>query len=360
MYPWLKDYHIYYSSGLAQSFEAFTQAHGFEQHYPEVFVYEMDGDNSWALYTNMSSTYAIESSRFYTPENEAMIKACFYFMIERVKHMIAASGKRFEDVIFSSNIDLRWRPFNRALFYHQPNHHMDNPVVISSRESYQLIDGKLRKDSTYVSTFGGRFIGYLFKEMEFALRRLTGFPYAIRARLPGYQSELKKLAEMGIKFPEFVHTAVKDFYDQHTHEPVHVELSDVGKIREEALETQERLIVPEEAVVSVLPMKVSSTIEPSQTSDETTLANTPSITTDTNPWQQLHTALTDMEREALTIVCTGQSLAHFARDKFIMLEVLVDGINEKAMDIVGDSLLAIDETVTIYDDYRLDVEQWLT
>jgi len=34
-----------------------------------------------------------------------------------------------------------------------------------------------------------------------------------------------------------------------------------------------------------------------------------------------------------------------------MLEVLLDGINEKAADCLGDTLLCIEDKVSIYDDY---------
>ena len=37
-----------------------------------------------------------------------------------------------------------------------------------------------------------------------------------------------------------------------------------------------------------------------------------------------------------------------------MLEVLMDGINEKAMDTIGDSL--VDEEFTIYEDYLEEVK----
>ena len=41
-----------------------------------------------------------------------------------------------------------------------------------------------------------------------------------------------------------------------------------------------------------------------------------------------------------------------ARDSKIMLEVLLDGINGKAMDIIGDTILEIDDTVIVYDEYK--------
>jgi hypothetical protein len=59
--------------------------------------------------------------------------------------------------------------------------------------------------------------------------------------------------------------------------------------------------------------------------------------------------------KALTLALEGEgNLKPFADSHGIMLEVLMDGINEKAMDFVGDSLL--DDEFVIYDDYTDQVK----
>ena len=70
-------------------------------------------------------------------------------------------------------------------------------------------------------------------------------------------------------------------------------------------------------------------------------------------WSALRDALTATERDALALVLRGElCIKAFADQHHVMLEVLADGINEKATDYVGDNILILDETVTIYDDYR--------
>lgn len=74
-----------------------------------------------------------------------------------------------------------------------------------------------------------------------------------------------------------------------------------------------------------------------------------------SPWKGLREALTDTEKEALALSLNGKTnIKHFADAHGIMLEVLMDGINEKSMDCIGDSLL--DDEFTIYDDYREQVK----
>ena len=71
---------------------------------------------------------------------------------------------------------------------------------------------------------------------------------------------------------------------------------------------------------------------------------------DSDPWELLKAALSETERQALALSLEGcTDLKPFADRQGIMLEVLVDGINEKAMDFIGDSLL--DDEFMIYEDY---------
>jgi hypothetical protein len=71
-----------------------------------------------------------------------------------------------------------------------------------------------------------------------------------------------------------------------------------------------------------------------------------------DPWSIFKESLTELEKEALELMLEGKSISTFAMEKGMMLEVLIDGINEKAMDYIGDTLLEIDDTVSIYEEYR--------
>ena len=58
----------------------------------------------------------------------------------------------------------------------------------------------------------------------------------------------------------------------------------------------------------------------------------------------------------MVILCTGNGdIRGFADAHGIMPEVLMDGINEKAMDAVGDSLT--DDEFVIYEDYIAEVRE---
>ena len=367
---WLKDYHAYYGTELSQSFVEFAVAHDLQKHYPEVFIYDADEALSWQLYTAISK-YDITSSRFYSPEIAPVLQACFYFLIARISEACEAHGKLFADLIFRPSWDMGWRGFDRALFYDPtpPAHYQ--VIEISLRESYEWRGGRIRQTRTFIAEHGKKLVGYLLKEMEANLRSLLGFKHKLSANVKGCSPDaLSCLQDVGIELPSFVQTAVADFYRQWTYEPVHVDMSNLGKIRAEAQETQDKLIVPEDEVSGVAKRKPTTdkTAKPTDAPPKPTPTNTlatppekaPAPSETGTPWQRLHTALTDIEREALRLVLAGESLAVFAKEKFIMLEVLLDAINEKAVDHVGDALLELDDTVVLYDDYLQDVKRMLT
>ena len=67
-------------------------------------------------------------------------------------------------------------------------------------------------------------------------------------------------------------------------------------------------------------------------------------------WDMLKESLCENELKALDVIINNGDLKKFADDTGIMLEVLVDGINEKAMDYIGDNIL--DDEMIIYEDYK--------
>jgi hypothetical protein len=81
----------------------------------------------------------------------------------------------------------------------------------------------------------------------------------------------------------------------------------------------------------------------------------------TDGWDSFFDALNDTEREAIAILLDGGAdIKKFADGNGIMLEVLLDGINDKAADHVGDSLLETGGDVRIYDEYAEAVKRMST
>ena len=222
--------------------------------------------------------------------------------------------------------------------------------------------------------------------MEAALRQAVNYKYKLTAGVSKlHPLTVKKLEDAGIALEQSITDTVKEFYREATKTVVSVDREALERIRREALQTQEKLLVPEDGETASMPLQTTQETNVSVGNFDIAHLSTSMLTADSmvaempqgmlqgmhqealdlsaqadleraNPWTDFQLALTQTEREALLLILSGDDctdeetiLKQFSDTHDIMLEMLADGINEKAVDIVGDSLL--DEAFKIYDDY---------
>jgi hypothetical protein len=66
-----------------------------------------------------------------------------------------------------------------------------------------------------------------------------------------------------------------------------------------------------------------------------------------DPWIEFYESLSVLEKEALKVIIKTGDIAAFAASQNRMAEVLIDGINKKAMDTVSDTIMEYE----IYPEY---------
>jgi len=159
---------------------------------------------------------------------------------------------------------------------------------------------------------------------------------------------LKRLTKSGINIEESIQTAVLQFYREATKTVVTVDRTSLARIREEALVTQESLIVEDQAEKPAQ-MPDNQDVFLDDNSQKEGKIERPS-----NNWESMKNELNHNELTALNIILQGKDIKQFADDNNIMLEVLADSINVKSMDHIGDNLL--DDELTIYEDYEEHVK----
>ena len=204
--------------------------------------------------------------------------------------------------------------------------------------------------------------------MESILRKATKYKYKLSANINTItHSLIDKLNEAGVSLEKVASNAVVEFYKETTKTVVKVDYEALSKIRMEALATQEKLIVPEQEEMIVPAYKQVSIFDNKPVSmpenkPESMLDNKPESISDYEPesmpdvWMNFKHALTSTEIQALSVVLhDDMDLKKFADECGMMLEVLVDGINEKAMDSIGDNVM--DEEFVLYDDYKEQIKE---
>ena len=367
---WLKDYHIYYD--LPQPFHEFIKEKELTEYYPEL----ADHEDRFELFCTISK-YDIKKSVFYTEEHETLIRECLEYTLDKLTTIFSDNGIELESIIFFPTKSLtRWIPFRDALFF-PCTQQRDRKVAFSSKEAYVCSEGQWFYQTALTTESGRQLAGYILKQMESVLRQAVKYKYKITAGIGMlHPMMIMKLESAGIALEQSITDAVKEFYREATKTVVTVDKGALAKIRREALETQEKLLVPEDAgetlsmslIVTEPPIVLEappSDLRESLLSDSMTKSETlhedlqfEMTPMSESPWKDLKNALSQTEQEALQFILHGDAdIRQFADEHNVMPEVLADGINEKAVDAVGDSLL--DDEFSIYDDYLEQVREML-
>jgi len=340
---WVKDYHIYYD--LPQSFKDFVATNGITDHYPKIASL----DDSFELFSAISK-YNIQKSAFYTEDTSKMITDCFHFCLDKIRQDFKTAGMHFDDALFKPSKKITiWKPFRDALF-HQCQKLPDKRVIMSENEIYIRKNNEWTTSTTITSEKGRQFIGFMMKKMESILRKVTKYKYKTTANIDMVSPKtLKRLTKSGINIEDSIQMAVLQFYREATKTVVTVDHTSLARIREEALVTQESLIVEDEAVK---PARLKENHDIFQDDNSQKETSTKPVS---DSWSDLKNKLNHNELCALKVILQGKCIKQFADDNNIMLEILADSINVKAMDYIGDNLL--DDEFIIYEDYEAHIKR---
>jgi hypothetical protein len=348
MIKWIKDYHIYYD--LPKPFKEFVCENNLQAHYAKVFMYETDMNDNFDLFCNVSK-YDIRKSVFLTDDTKGQLSDCFCTVIHKLRDAFDRAGIIFDDLIFyPTNKMSVWTPFQDALFYSATNR-PDKKVVFSDKEIYICSQNFWSFSSTLAMNSGRQLIGYIMKQTESELRKVTKFKHKLSADIHLVDSELiKKLESVGLSLNNIIQEAVNQYYKEATKIVVSVDETSLHKIRLEADDTQEKLIVPDIEPMMYFETSKVETVEASPVISQTVFADS-SVAIEDN-WTSLFHILGEIEVNALKLILQGDTnLKHFADANGVMLEVLADSINEKAIDTIGDNILELDDSLTIYEEY---------
>ena len=250
--------------------------------------------------------------------------------------------------IFYLKTDIdNWRPFSGAIFYSQQKGE-NRDIRISPTNVYTLRNGTWRTTMFVPFKNTGDLVAFFVKLVEVKLRAAMK-----QKRIPvigakRQESTKSRFYELGLDFDLFCRTAESiinktytDYIRQKNQVVVNVERKNLEKIRVEAEETQEKLIVGETPEVAtsmpIITPVVTKTVAES-------------------PWTAFKSLLSDTELEALKKPADANNLCI---QSGLMLEILADSINGKAMDTIGDNILEVTDGLEIYDEYKQEIGELL-
>ena len=339
---WIKDFFVYYD--VSDDFKSFAKEHGIKNNYPELFLFEFDDDNIIEYWSTISN-YDIADSKFYQDGNEELLSDYFRAVLVALNEHFSKQKKRIEDlVIYRTGNRAVWYPFKHALFFSRTTLN-DRQVTLPGKEAYYCKNNRWTASLPIFYSNRESIAGYLVKKTESSLRELYKYKYKLKMSPRPFQHSTVRVKELD----EVIEKAVADHHKFINRTIVNVDFENLERIRVEALDTQDKLIVEEEAVETYLSHQEEQNYAETDIRDETVSY---SDDTTTDEWDDFKDALNEIELRALKIALEdGMSLKAFSDENGIMLEVLADNINEKSADIIGDSILEVNDGITIYDDY---------
>ncbi len=331
---WLKDYHIYY--GLMPVFPDYAPTSAY-------YAEEPARDFQLELLSNASS-YKIKNSKFYTEKTRPMLADCLVHCTKYLAKEFATHAADLQDFLFSpAKRVVIWRPFKNALFFDWRKQ-ADRLLVLPKEGVYRCVNNKWTYSPLLAGESGRRFIGFYLKQLEASLRQLTGYKYKMTAQTSLLQDEtIAQLRQKGLAIRELITAAVQDYWQKAQQTVVEIDHSSLEKLRQDAQITQAALTVPD--------VLEEEEIKPPPDLPEPFFSSSPP---GAGGWQELKEALSQTELKALSVSLQNKNLKTFADDQGVMLEVLLDNINQKALDHVGDNLY--DEDLILYDDYLANIK----
>ena len=347
---WIKDYYI--TNEFSEPFEELLRKTGNLQK-----LYRPSGSGSFFDFYYPYSDYKIKKSRFYTPETAKTIGACFDHVIGELNGLMAGRGREFEDLIFYSKSNT-WTPFSNALYCSFSGQVKSRTVRISDTEKYRCENGRWMSSRNKIPKENGRFlVGYILKRIEQFYRRKTHYKYKVTAnRSKINDDDLARLIPDPQSLFQKIDAAIVGYDRLSRRKVVTVDAGRLETIRENAEKIQEKLSVGgEESGPDAEPAPGPETKRPAAAEP----AAGPKAEAE-DPWTAFARSLDGTELSAVRRILAGapvEELHALSKESGTMLEVLVDRINQKALDAVGDNLIELSDQITVFDDYRDDLKR---
>ena len=358
MSGWVRDYYI--TNDFSAPFEELLQNTGNLKE-----LYQPADAKSLFEYYCPYSDYKIKKSIFYTAETAGTIGACFDFVIRSLNEFLRGEGRNFENLVFYGRSN-GWTPFQKALYCSFSRQLGNRTVKLSETETYKHENGRWMYSRNRIPKENGRFlIGYILKRIEQFLRRKENFKYKLTANRKKISvPEISRVVPDPERLFTQIDAAIVGYYRQSQRKTVTVDSARLEAIRAGARRIQEKLL--EGGEETGLPLQLTPETEPPVPA-ELQIPHLPITAPAIEPaeggqdiWDAFARSLSETEKAAVRLLlrdASSDELLTFSKNNRVMPEVLADGINQKALDAAGDSILEFTDQIRVFEEYRDDLKR---
>lgn len=295
------------------------------------------------------STYRLKDSRLYkeNPDDLAVVLLAVFIRLSR--HYARTHNQGLVETLFGTRFPLRHLMYASAIHY-EPAPHPDCVFELSATRRYICKNGSWACDGYHDGGAKSAKLGDLARAVDRQLRAAIDFPAQLKDH-----AEPKYLVKM-------IDAEVADYLAyKEAHRPVVVDIdfSKLAQIRAAASVTQEALLVDEEREDAPQAEKpeTSAVSEPPTSAEPEPITPPAPSGDDQQDARKDAFGLTEDERALVEALLAGRP----APDAKTSADLLVDAINEKLFDLVGDTVVEFgaDGAPELIEDYADDVREAL-
>lgn len=295
------------------------------------------------------STYRLKDSRLYkeNPDDLAVVLLAVFIRLSR--HYARTHNQGLVETLFGTRFPLRHLMYASAIHY-EPAPHPNCVFELSATRRYICKNGSWACDGYHDGGAKSAKLGDLARAVDRQLRAAIDFPAQLKDH-----AEPKYLVKM-------IDTEVADYLAyKEAHRPVVVDIdfSKLAQIRAAASVTQEALLVDEERedAPQAERAETSAVSEPPASAKPEPATSPATSGDDQQDARKDAFGLTEDERALMEALLAGRP----APDAKTSADLLVDAINEKLFDLVGDTVVEFGAggAPELIEDYADDVREAL-
>lgn len=264
------------------------------------------------------------------------------------------SGYSFNEVLFGSVKRIDWEPFKWAIYYHNPII-ADFNFTLNENEKYLKIKDNYYKEIFVKSSYRKPLMGYILKNIDITLRECFKISRGLKINnnmldsILNYDEKLyaflingKIIDIINITIKKYLienKTKINNIINEKRKKDIIIDSEKFDSIRASSNRVQEKLIIEEnEEIKPIIEEKKEEVIKESEDIFENLIAN-----------------LNSVELEFIKKIINlnnRNNLINYCKENNILYEIMIENINNKALDLIGDNLIEdYSDEIIIYAEY---------
>lgn len=318
MQQWLSDFVVYYN--LDKSLLASFGNTAFDDSMLTLLNYEANDTDTVFEALSALSSYNIAGSRFFKEYPQDVKEVCCAAFARLSEYYGKSRKSGLCDKLFGRVFEGNYYMFSAAVFYDRMKYESFD-YVINDIDSYSCRDGIWTSTKFYGNRDKSRELGSIMRTVDCLMREKYAYPSPI---VQGKSTKIV-LNIVGKEIDKYLEIKKKNAVPK-----IEIDVTKLSDIRRASLETQDKLIIDEQA------------------DEEFTEEAAPPVN---------QTSLSDTEYTLTRLLLCGEEYAAFVKESGCILSVLIDSINEKLFDTFGDTVIVFNgDEPEVLEDYAEELK----